>query len=133
MVVVAVEGWSPRTTFEEQLRYWATINRPGSPRSHPRDKDLEARWKAEAKELRDWVWWMLKSGAEPSEVQAILASEQTWPFMTVTTDRESLERELETRYKTVWVELKYGGELDIEPDPIPIPGGMALEGAFWTR
>ena len=137
VVVARVEGWSPRTSFETQRKYYrqlcTELSGSGVDAFSRQRTEPEVRWKAESKELVDWAWSMLRDGADPAEVQTVVEGEQVWPFMAVATSATLLERALAWMYEHAWVELRRGGELDVDEQPTEIPGGLAVNGFFWTR
>ena len=137
VLVVSVAGWSPREPFEAQRNYYRELGKrlsgSGVDVFRRQPAEIEVRWKAEAKELHDGAWWMLKSGAGPAEVQEVVDAVQVWPFMTVASGPAELERPLAQMYDRAWVEVRRGGELDVSPHLIDIPRGVGLSAIFYTR
>ena len=137
VLVVSVAGWSPREPFEAQRSYYRELGKrlsgSGVDLSRRQPAEVEVRWKAEARELQDRAWSMLKSGADPAEVQEVVDAEQVWPFLAVASGPAELERPLAQMYDRAWVEVRRGGELDVSPHLIEIPRGVALAAVFYTR
>lgn len=119
-IVVSVPGYSPRESFKTQRTYWRDKNdlwrTPGPVTG------VEVRWIAEERELSAWVWEMLKTGAAPAEIQAIIDGEQSWPWMAVVSDRDELERRLREMYRLAHCEL------DVDWKPTTIPCGFVIGG-----
>jgi hypothetical protein len=128
VVVVSVAGYSPRVPFATQ---WAS-RREREPRGNDAPTPdgataIEARWKADEREMSRRVWGMLESGAAPADVQAALDAGQAWPWMAVACEPRTLEQKLHAMFGLAECEL------DMSPDPTPLPGGFAVTGILYTR